>query len=385
MSRSAVKMRTRVNVSDVPVVELTLDDDGNVQEYHPKLQRLPDFIGSGSFGIAIGNGKHCIKMADIIREREILYATWASQLGVGPKLICHGFVVVPQALLKRLKLSALRAGLPLPYRLKMTESSTDSIQLNFIAFEQWTMTLHQWLSEEIVSQELIEPIVQSFKHKLGIMRREGVVHGDLMPRNILVRVVDRKLTDVCLTDFADAFCWKNWFSSKITPEKFRSVTLGIFKKFNYNDTLKHAVHALNGFQLTADECMYNWMLYEPHNLDQHIMASLCYHVGAGQHFPLEKPREFNFAIPWDKTCLIRVSLRRDNLKQEFTVCGLKTLAKLRRVLNEYGSTRFKSAVFVTTDGRLVDPKDEATTYPSACIRTNPDNQFYMEMTEWVLK
>jgi len=367
--KSAENMK--IDLDSIPMFEFTMNSDSTIQEYHPLLQRLPLFVGSGSFGVTIGDGKHCIKISDHILGRELKFAALAASIGVGPKLLCHGFIVVPPEVAQSLKKSALAADLPVPKWLKHLMRGAHA-QLAFIAFEQWTMTLYQVLLENDLTLDLIRPIIEPYRHKLKLLKRERLVHGDLMPRNILVKIVDGKLTDLCFTDFADAFRRKNWFTGERISQRFRDVTLRVFNNYTMNAKLKVALHQS---AMTDQESLRQWMLFEPHNLDACVLASLCHLFDVPDYFPVSMPPAYNFNLPWTPDCLMKVAVQHLNYKEEFTVHGLHPLSRLRHVLNEYGSQRFGKMHFLTTEGEWVPREKEAETFPSACIVADPNILF----------
>lgn len=369
-------MLDKVNIDGIPMFEFTLNPDCTVQEYHPLLQNLPNFVGSGSFGVTLGDGKHCVKLANQIYGRELGYALWASEKKVGPKLLCHGFMVIPPSIIKRLKQSANAAGTPIPRWLKELNDNGPSAQLAFIAFEQWPMTLYHVLIEQKLTLDLIMPIVSIYKEKLDVLRRHKVVHGDLMPRNILVKMEDGKLSDLCFTDFADAFKWKYWFTEEVTSERFRYQSLHIYYNFNLNARLKVAIQSLlkeslPNSTLTGQEALHRWMLYQPHNLDACVLACLVHTLEAPELFPIALPPSFNFKLGWNSDCMMKVAVQHMNFKQEFIVHGLKPLSYLRRALNQYGSERFVKLHFLLGDGKQIPREKEHKYFPSTSIVADP--------------
>lgn len=339
---------------------------------------LGEYIGSGSFGVVIGNKNYCVKLVDSgkLLDFEVRFSDWASRNGVGPKLICYGKMNVPHSLLDEWQMHAIANDFPVPKWLDMT-SETLLTQLDYIAFERWETTLYDVLKRFELSAYLLEPIVPKFAQHLETLRKAGFVHGDLTPRNILVRMKDGQLVDVCFTDFADAFMTRAWFLNQYISDTFRALTIGCFTKLSFNQKLAQAIKkqcdrkSPEPVNITAAECFRRWLLFNPHNLDRCVLACLLYTLDIP--YPIKIPTVFNFNLGWDDRGRLEVLVCFENSKEKHLVDGFKSIMHLRRDMNRWGNSRFRRLAFVTKAGKVIPASKEDDYFPSSFIMPDPNN------------
>jgi hypothetical protein len=342
-------------------------------------------LGSGSFGVVIGNDKYCIKLVEQgkLSVDEVRFSQWASDRGVGPQLICCGKVILAKRKLLSWADDSLGKALPVPrWIAKLPESET--VELDYIAFERWDTTLWDVLLRYPLTERLIEPIIDKYERHLEVLRKHHLVHGDLLPRNILVRMSDGQLTDICFTDFADAFFVRTWFLNELIDESYRKLTIRCFTTFNFNSKLQQLIrkHALGTvdfpFELTARECLYRWLLYNPHNLDLCVLE--CLRSTLGLEVKISIPIGFQFDLAWDDHGKVEVFFCHQNFRQSHIVSGFKTMAQLRRTLDRNCSSRFAKLLFVTLQDKAVAREKECRYWPSAFIRKEA-GKLYIPMEE----
>jgi hypothetical protein len=340
-------------------------------------------LGSGSFGITIGNAQHCIKIVakGKLSNAELLFSHWASETSVGPRLICCGNIYLARTQLIEWAEESRRKVLPVPKWITELPLTEDVDSVDYIAFERWETTLEDVLRRYTLTEHLIEPIIPKYRKHLEAMRKHGVVHGDLSPRNILVRMTGEQLTDVCFTDFADAFPVRRWFLNQWIDESYRSITIRCFATFKYRAKLQQAIYARcerslpDPIGITSHECLVRWLLYNPHNLDACVIDSLV--ALTGKELTIKIPAVFNFDLGWDERGGIEVEFCHENFRQSHAINGFKRMSQVRQLLEQYGSFRFVKLMFVTRLGKAISREKEVNFWPSSFIVPDPNNRHKM--------
>lgn len=362
-----------------------LDANGNTFPPHELLHDLTQHLGSGSFGIVIGSDKYCIKLVGKhkLSTDEVRFSQWASDRGIGPRLICCGNAILAKRKLLEWADESVKKELPVPRWVKEL-SESETVEVDYIAFERWDTTLWDVLLRYPLTEHLIEPIVDKFEQHLKVLHQHHIVHGDLMPRNILVRITGDQLTDVCFTDFADTFFVRTWFLNELIDESYRKLTIRCFTTFKFNSKLqqlvrKHSIGTLDfPFELTARECLYRWLLYNPHNLDRCVLD--CLRSTLGLEVKISVPRGFQFDLAWDDRGKVEVFFCHQNFRQSHIISGFKTMAQLRRSLDRNCSSRFAKLLFVTLQDKAIAREKECHYWPSAFIRKEA-GRLYIPMEE----
>jgi hypothetical protein len=354
-------------------MQCCLDNSGNVIPQHELLHNLTQHLGSGSFGIVVGNDNHCIKILGRhkLSTTELRYSQWASDRQVGPLLICAGTILLSRGKLLQWADESRAKELPVPRWIRELPEG-ETVEADFLAFERWDTTLFDVLLRFPLTERLIAPIVDKYQRHLKVLREHHLVHGDLLPRNILVRMDGDQLTDICFTDFADAFFVRTWFLNEYIDESYRKLTIRCFTTFKFNSKLQQLIRKHTRgttdfpFELTPRECFYRWLLYNPHNLDLCVLE--CLRSTLDLDVQISTPIGFQFDLAWDDRGKVEVSLCHQNFRQSLVISGFKTMAQLRKSIARYCSPRFAKLLFVTLQDKVIAQEKECRYWPSAFIR-----------------
>jgi len=367
------------NVSDVPHIDFCLLSNCNTIPAHPLLSNLVEHLGSGSFGIAIGNALHCIKIMENqkLSRDELVFSNWASQVGVGPRLICCGTMLMSKHQLLGWAEDSIGKALPVPKWITAL-TDIDTVKVDYVAYERWDTNLWDVLQRYTLTEHLIEPIIPKYRKHLEIMRKHGVVHGDLLPRNILVRMKGDQLTDVCFTDFADAFPARRWFLNQWIDKSYRDLTIRCFTTFQYRLQLQQAIYErckqnlAKPIEISKKECLVRWLLHNPYNLDACVLESLL--AIFNKAAPIRIPSVFNFDLAWDDRGRIEVAFCHGTFKQNHVISGFKRMGAVRLLLSRHGSSRFGKLLFVNALGKAIAQQKEIEFWPSSFIVPDPNNR-----------
>lgn len=183
-----------------------------VSEECLKGYKLKDILGQGSYGSVSqlclkDDCKYAIKMSDADENAfyEVDIIKKFSALGVGPKFI----------------------------------GSWECENVLFIVTEKWDGTLHD---DICLKENLIKKICQ----QIDAIHKIGYVHGDIVEKNVLVKIKNDEIIDVTLTDFGVAAPLEQWTSSDIiTFYNYHQSTLGDYYKDNsiiLEDVIKDPTH-----------------------------------------------------------------------------------------------------------------------------------------------
>ena len=84
-------------------------------------------------------------------------------------------------------------------------SSWSAEGVGFIATERWDCSLYDYFANfarKFKRRAIIHPkVIACLEQKIHTLNDLGYVHGDILDKNILVKHIDFKITNICLTDF----------------------------------------------------------------------------------------------------------------------------------------------------------------------------------------
>lgn len=90
--------------------------------------------------------------------------------------------------------------------------------VGFLATEKWDISLWEWIQNNNLRHTqkgypLPKKLISKLSHLIERMHKKGYVHGDIMEKNIMLRLNSKGLpVDICLTDFGltiEKDDWKN--------------------------------------------------------------------------------------------------------------------------------------------------------------------------------
>lgn len=321
-------------------------------EGEPSLT-LDKFIGSGSQGMVFASRDLVIKLetADGRYPGHIEFYMnlneWASDNDVGPKFFHWGTVAVDSTALAYFK-SVIKG--VTPYWLEADEPG----QIYYSVYERWDSDLNAYLRHNLNRLYAIEPaVMQKFAERIRRLHQRQVVHLDLMPKNILVRVRDDRVTDMVITDFGFARPRSAWFFN-VHPERRDRLV----RYYAVQEQMTK-----NWAQQLGKQEFAEWLKYEPFNADWCLYAN----YALLRNLPVLKqlgkpPPYFNFQLPWSIQGWLQVKITDGKKEIQLAVHGLMSLVKLRESLSKQSSFNMKKFKF-----QGIKIKDERRTYPSSVI------------------
>lgn len=323
-----------------------------------------DFIAHGTYGVVVGDGKVCAKLTDCtkIEADEIELAWGLSKKGLGPKLFSFGLLELPTKLLEE-----LCAPIPtkeIPY-FNVEEPIAEIV---YVCYEQWECTLEKALETIDISQETIGSVLPKWKASIEQIHRFGYYHLDVMPRNILVRTNNGKITDLCIADCGIATKNNFWFLNSHYRYEDRFNVIDRFTKVQGTEPLRKEIEAAGrGTKIPIKKRFHYWLLHEPKNIDFCIYATICHLIGKPELYPVVFPQEFNYSLPWDPCGMLNVQVQTNKVKHNFWLCGFDSLARFRNILEASEISHFKNLNFTSAKG-IVPKCREASTLPSCVLK-----------------
>jgi serine/threonine protein kinase len=165
------------------------------------------------------------------------------------------------------------------------------------------------------------------------LHKLGMVHLDLLPKNILVNIYNGQVVDIAMTDFGNVIHRTEWFFDQTM--KMRDQFVRYFLEHKELEDVGRGIVENNpapdadGFQMT-----YYWLLNEPDNFDWALLER--YNLGPSpvkvQEVPwISLPPRFNFSLPWSRAGQLDIQVKFDGAMHPLgEINGLWTLKQLRR-------------------------------------------------------
>jgi serine/threonine protein kinase len=228
-------------------------------------------------------------------------------------------------------------------------------------FEKWDTDLYHYLDDDEVRRfhNIPRPVIERFAERIRKLHRRAVVHLDLAPKNVLVRVQDDVVQEMVLADFGLSRPRISWYFD--TSEKFRE---SIATYYAEDWTAGVWADYLNNYNSSFRE----WIVNEPFNADWCLVGA--YAVGHKWQAMIDRllkmPPDFNFEIPWDESGWLTAIVGDGKTTVRVEVHGLMSLSKLRQTLKD--SFAMNRLQFIDTTEEVIAVKDEKAAYPSSVLR-----------------
>lgn len=331
---------------------------------------LGKFIGSGSQGMVFASrdGSSVIKLetgADRYPGHMEFYMNlneWASDNDVGPKFLGWGPVTIDAIALRHFKALSKKI---VPHWLEADEPG----QVYYSIYERWDSDLSAYVKRDIHRfYDIDNAVMLKFVERIRRLHQRQVVHLDLMPKNILVRVVDDKVQDMVMTDFGFARPRPAWFFN-VRPERRQRVV-------RYYGVLENSTRLWA--EQVGEQEFAEWLEREPFNADWCLVANYALlHNWPSLKQIGKTPPYFNFTLPWSIKGWLEVEISDGQSVVQLSVYGLMSLSKLRDRLVKEGTFNMKKLKFQSS-GTVVKIKDERTLYPSSVI-VEVDKRFVINL------
>jgi serine/threonine protein kinase len=322
--------------------KLAFFKDGTIHMGGEKFA-LGDFYASGAFGMIFSRDNYIVKLeiSDDSKLLEMDLNHWASESGFGPRFWAWGRLQITRPDFDML-VDQMISSLPnrsRPHWYYDMQDNVGSVIVYYSVFEKWDMDLRQWISQQPQPKDALYTISDTIMKKLATgvaeLHKLGMVHLDLLPKNILVNLYNNQVVDIAMTDFGNVIHRDEWFFRQTRQMRARFV-----KYFLEHKELEEIGNALMREHPAPDavpyELAYFWLLHEPDNFDWALLTR--YNLGPSpikvQTVPwIQLPPSFNFRLYWDNQGHLDIKLRFSAATHAFgQIYGLWTLSELREAI-----------------------------------------------------
>jgi len=219
------------------------------------LHEIGEIIGWGAHGLVLANREHTrvykIMRGDPLQREnimsEIVHTELASRLQAGPKFYGWAplefptqdsffkFIQLPTSPAFFETLAALSESERQPPQWLREGLVAKPEELTLLVIESWDASLLTYLTEnakqwiDLVNPDVVNPhVLEGFITRLLELHDHDFIHGDLLPKNILVRYdrASKRISAMTLTDFGMSGALDEWFFN--TDSQHRDVVLGYF-------------------------------------------------------------------------------------------------------------------------------------------------------------
>lgn len=342
---------------------VTLDLNGKAETLELFPEKL-EFVGSGTYGIVFGDGKLCVKITDKdeIEPQEVELSYALGKRGYGPKLVSYGMIELPAEYLRKLLAQVSSDHTP---RFTIVEPTTEAI---YICYEQWDCTLSKAWNDLDITEETFAIVLDKWKCAIQQIHLYDYYHLDIVGNNILVKIKDNKIVDLCITDCGIATQTHFWFLENHYGNQDRLNVVTRFEDMPLTELLQKKVRAAGkGTKIPLKKRFQYWLLNDPKNIDYCLFASICHFIGKPELYPVTFPQQFNFSLPWNPSGLLQVQVHAKCIKVVVWICAFDSLARFRTVLEKNKISKFKRLRFCSTKG-IIPRTEETKLLPSCVIR-----------------
>lgn len=305
-----------------------------------KVLDLGKFMANGAFGMIFAKDTYIIKLelSEEPKPLEMDLNNWASESGYGPRFWGWGKLEISPSDLNALVSEMVSVSTMLPHW--YNELFSTAWHVYYSVFEKWDMDLRTWLRSQPKPQTALYSIDERVMRKLATgvkaLHKKGVIHFDLLPKNILVNVEQGAVIDIAMTDFGNVISKEEWYFQQ-TSEIRRQFVRYLLEHKELEVVGQWLLKEYPDPNYNAYNMAYMWLMLEPHNFDWALLT--CYNIGAPTHqvqtvpYP-EMPPYFNFSLPWSTEGYLEVYVKYDDkTKYLGPIYGLWTLERFRETMS----------------------------------------------------
>jgi len=297
------------------------------------------FLSNGAFGMVFVNADYIIKL-EIANEPKLLeldLTNWAGESGYGPTLRRWGRLNIKRSdfdeLIAEMSKSAPQI---VPYWFEDLGVGDPSVY--YIIMDRWDMDLRVWTMEKGSLEDIAPEVMGRFVEGIRELHKLGIVHMDLLPKNILVKLDENdEVVELGMTDFGNSQLRREWFFLEQPGNRKLFTDYFVLQK-EAQDIGRFLYKTKPSASSSSKDAAEFWLANEPFNFDWVVPQTyqLARQRAVLNRIPqLKFPCRFNFRLPWSELGFLEVSVRSNGETMLFgKIFGLWSLVALRAKLQE---------------------------------------------------